>query len=250
MKENLMETFKQGLFLGMLLFICSLTALRLAAPEGVGPVWSLFPAVLSGYLAAGCFLQLIRSLAARLDSAFFRGAAAAAWCYIVLFCLFFPAQNLPLPVRIMLLTSAAVLLLLWEAEYRYLKSVARDLNSGAATGTSNISIDDQEIYKVSEGEDLTTNLAEGKDGKTHYAVLNVSLVLNKKSDNYKKYTQDFLTNQDDTIKNDIIKVVSGYTFEQFNQNSDAIKDTILEDMQNLFGKDYVIGVNFSKLTAQ
>ena len=120
----------------------------------------------------------------------------------------------------------------------------------AATGTSNISIDDQEIYKVSEGEDLTTNLAEGKDGKTHYAVLNVSLVLNKKSDNYKKYTQDFLTNQDDTIKNDIIKVVSGYTFEQFNQNSDAIKDTILEDMQNLFGKDYVIGVNFSKLTAQ
>ena len=121
-----------------------------------------------------------------------------------------------------------------------------DLNSGAATGTSNVSIDDQEIYKVSTGEDLTTNLAEGKDGKTHYAVLNVSLVLN----NYKKYTQDFLTNQDDTIKNDIIKVVSGYTFEQFNQNSDAIKDTILEDMQNLFGKDYVIGVNFSKLTAQ
>ena len=108
----------------------------------------------------------------------------------------------------------------------------------------------QEIYKVSEGEDLTTNLAEGKDGKTHYAVLNVSLVLNKKSDNYKKYTQDFLTNQDDTIKNDIIKVVSEYTFEQFNQNSDAIKDTILKDMQNLFGKDYVIGVNFSKLTAQ
>ena len=50
-----------------------------------------------------------------------------------------------------------------------------DLNSGAATGTSNVSIDDQEIYKVSTGEDLTTNLAEGKDGKTHYAVLNVSL---------------------------------------------------------------------------
>ena len=45
---------------------------------------------------------------------------------------------------------------------------------------------------------VKTNLAEGKDGKTHYAVLNVSLVLNKKSDNYKKYTQDFLTNQDDT----------------------------------------------------
>lgn len=32
----------------------------------------------------------------------------------------------------MFLTSTVVLLLLWEAEYRYLKSVAKDLNSGAA----------------------------------------------------------------------------------------------------------------------
>ena len=92
-----------------------------------------------------------------------------------------------------------------------------DLNSGAATGTSNVPIDQQEIYKVSAGEDLTTNLADGSDGKTHYAVLNVSLVLNTKSDNYKKYNQEFLTNQDDTIKNDIIKVVSGYTFDEFNE---------------------------------
>ncbi|MDD6445827.1 MAG: flagellar basal body-associated FliL family protein [Lachnospiraceae bacterium] len=125
-----------------------------------------------------------------------------------------------------------------------------DLNSGAATGTSNVPIEQQEIYKVSAGEDLTTNLADGSDGKTHYAVLNVSLVLNTKSDNYKKYNQEFLTNQDDTIKNDIIKVVSGYTFDEFNHKSDDIKKTILSDMQKLFGKDYVIGVNFSKLTAQ
>ena len=34
-----------------------------------------------------------------------------------------------------------------------------DLNSGAATGTSNISIVVLVIFKVSEGEDLTTNLA-------------------------------------------------------------------------------------------
>ena len=109
-----------------------------------------------------------------------------------------------------------------------------DLNSGAATGTSNVPIDQQEIYKVSAGEDLTTNLADGSDGKTHYAVLNVSLVLNTKSDNYKKYNQEFLTNQDDTIKNDIIKVVSLYTFYEFNHKSYNIKKTILSDMQKLF----------------
>ena len=125
-----------------------------------------------------------------------------------------------------------------------------DLNSGAATGTSNVPIDQQEIYKVSAGEDLTTNLADGSDGKTHYAVLNVSLVLNTKSDNYKTYTQEFLTNQDETIKNDIIKVISGYTYEDFDSKTEEVRETILADMQELFGKDYVIGVNISESTAE
>lgn len=125
-----------------------------------------------------------------------------------------------------------------------------DLNSGAANGTNNIPIDQQEIYKVSAGEDISTNLAKGDDGKSHYAVLNVSLVLNTKSDNYKKYNQEFLTSQDDTIKNDIIQVVSSYTYDDFKTKSDEIRAGILEDMQELFGKDYVIGVNFSKSTAE
>ena len=42
-----------------------------------------------------------------------------------------------------------------------------DLNSGAANGTNNIPIDQQEIYKVSAGEDISTNLAKGDDGKSH-----------------------------------------------------------------------------------
>jgi flagellar FliL protein len=125
-----------------------------------------------------------------------------------------------------------------------------DLNSGAATGTSNIPIDQQEIYKISEGEDITMNLAAGEDGKNHYAVISVSLVLNTASDNYEKYNSDFLTSQDDSIKDDIIKVVSSYTYDQFTTEQDTIRDQILTDMQDIFGKDYVIGVNFSKSTAE
>ena len=64
-----------------------------------------------------------------------------------------------------------------------------DLNQGGANGTSNISIDQQDTYKVNEGEKITTNLAKGNDGKSHYAIVKVSLVLNKKSDNYKTYNQ-------------------------------------------------------------
>ena len=124
-------------------------------------------------------------------------------------------------------------------------AVDLDLNSGAANGTTNIPVDQQEIYKVSEGADITTNLAKGSDNKAHYAVVSISLVLNTKSDNYEKYNQEFLNSQDDTIKDDIIKVIGSYSYDDFDTKKDEIRETILGDMQNLFGKDYVVGINFS-----
>ena len=129
-------------------------------------------------------------------------------------------------------------------------AVDLDLNSGAANGTTNIPVDQQEIYKVSEGADITTNLAKGADNKAHYAVVSISRVLNTKSDNYEKYNQEFLKSQDDTIKDDIIKVIGSYSYDDFDTKKDEIRETILGDMQNLFGKDYVVGINFSKMTAE
>ena len=121
-----------------------------------------------------------------------------------------------------------------------------DLNSGTASGVSNVPIDQQDIYKVNAGEKITTNLAKGSDGKNHYAVLKVSLVLNKKSDNYATYNQDFFTSQDETIKNDI----GNYTVDEFEANKDEAKGEILSDMQELFGADLVVGVNFSESTSE
>ena len=120
-----------------------------------------------------------------------------------------------------------------------------DLNSGAASGVSNVPIDQQDIYKVNAGEKITTNLAKGSDGK-----LKVSLVLNKKSDNYATYNQDFFTSQDETIKNDIIQVIGNYTVDEFEANKDEAKGEILSDMQELFGADLVVGVNFSESTSE
>lgn len=125
-----------------------------------------------------------------------------------------------------------------------------DLNSGAANGVSNVPIDQQDIYKVNAGEKITTNFAQGADGKNHYAVLKVSLVLNKKSDNYKTYNQDFFTSQDETIKNDIIQVIGNHTVDEFESNKDEVKGEILSDMQELFGADLVVGVNFSESTSE
>ena len=125
-----------------------------------------------------------------------------------------------------------------------------DLNSGGTNETSNIPIDQQDTYKVNEGEKITTNLAKGNDGKSHYAIVKVSLVLNKKSDNYATYNQEFLANQDETIKNDVIQVIGQYTLEEFETNKEQVKSEILSDMQKLFGADLVIGVNFSESTSE
>ena len=125
-----------------------------------------------------------------------------------------------------------------------------DLNSGGTNETSNIPIDQQDTYKVNEGEKISTNLAKGNDGKSHYAIVKVSLVLNKKSDNYATYNQEFLANQDETIKNDVIQVIGQYTLDEFETNKEQVKSEILSDMQKLFGADLVIGVNFSESTSE
>ena len=88
------------------------------------------------------------------------------------------------------------------------------------------------------------------DGKSHYAIVKVSLVLNKKSDNYGTYNQEFLANQDETIKNDVIQVIGQYTLDEFEANKEQVKSEILSDMQKLFGADLVIGVNFSESTSE
>ena len=91
---------------------------------------------------------------------------------------------------------------------------------------------------------------KGNDGKSHYAIVKVSLVLNKKSDNYGTYNQEFLANQDETIKNDVIQVIGQYTLDEFEANKEQVKSEILSDMQKLFGADLVIGVNFSESTSE
>ncbi len=124
-----------------------------------------------------------------------------------------------------------------------------ELNSGGTTGPSNIPIDQIETYKVNAGESMTMNL-ESSDGKTHYAVVSVSLSLNKKSDNYEKYTQEELAAKDDVICSHIIEIVGRYTQEEFNSDRETIQNEILVDMQTMFGSDYIVGVNFSQATSE
>jgi flagellar FliL protein len=122
-----------------------------------------------------------------------------------------------------------------------------ELNSGAATGLTNLPIEQITTYSVNGGSNITTNL-KSTDGTNHYVVVTVSLSLNNESDNFTKYSPDVLTEKDSIIQDDIIQIISGYTVDEFNDNVTEVKEQILADMQTMFGSDYVVGVNFSGLT--
>lgn len=125
------------------------------------------------------------------------------------------------------------------------EAIDLELNSGAASGLSNLPIDQIATYNVSEGQTMTINLADD-----HYALVAVSLSINKESDRYKDATTEILTEQESIVKNTINQVIRQYTKDEFLKNSQAVQDEICKSLQKTYGTDYIVGVNFSTLTAQ
>ena len=128
-----------------------------------------------------------------------------------------------------------------------------DVNSGAGSNQLSVPIDQTEEFKVNGGETMTMNLAQGADGKSHYAVLSVTLLMNTKSDAYKKYganSVEGLTAKESIIKNDINQVIRSYTIDDFNNDVTGVQDQILSDLQDMFGSDFIVGVNFSSVTTE
>ena len=124
-----------------------------------------------------------------------------------------------------------------------------ELQSGENTpATPEVPIEDVETYAITDG--FTVNLKQGEDGKQHYAVFSVSLSLNTKSDGYKSIGTEGLKAKETLIKNDINTIVSGYTMEQFREDEQSVKDAILEDLQEMFGSDFIVGVSFSSVNTQ
>lgn len=125
-----------------------------------------------------------------------------------------------------------------------------ELNSGAASGTSNVPLDKVEVFTINAGESMTLNFKTGSDGSNHYAVLKSSLSLNTTSDNYATYSPEVLTTKEDLIKSTITQAFGKYTIEAYRQNPEAVKSDILKELQNMFGKDYIVGINFAQVTTE
>ena len=129
---------------------------------------------------------------------------------------------------------------------RVCEAIDLELNSGAATGLNNLPIDQIATYNVSSGEKMTINLAGGDN----YALVAVSLSVNKESERYKDATTTILTEQEAIIKNTINQIIRQYTNDEFLENTQEVQDEICKSLQKTYGADYVVGVNFASMTVQ
>ena len=123
-----------------------------------------------------------------------------------------------------------------------------ELEDGSSKDTAAVPVEDIEVYDIEAS--FTVNLSPSGDGKDHVAVFSIGLSLNTKSDGYKSIGPEGLKAKETLIKNDINTIVSGYTMEQFREDEQSVKDAILEDLQEMFGSDFIVGVSFSSVNTQ
>lgn len=126
-----------------------------------------------------------------------------------------------------------------------------ELEGGQNMNTAAVPIEDVEVYNVTDS--FTVSLSPNGDGKKHYAIFSVGLSMNTKSEGYETYGgSEGLTEKETIIRSEINAIVSAYTIDEFDADGQkAVKQEILEAMQNMFGgQDFITAVNFSSVTSE
>lgn len=116
-----------------------------------------------------------------------------------------------------------------------------DLESGSAISNADIPIDQIDVYDIEDQQ--TINLKSSGDGKDHFAVITVSISMDKKNKDYKDL-QPEVENKVELIKGEINNIVSQYTIDEIKNNQSAVQNEILKDLQKMFGSDFIVAVGF------
>jgi flagellar FliL protein len=103
---------------------------------------------------------------------------------------------------------------------------------------------DTAVYNISD--ELTIPLKAGEDGKSSYAMGNVSLSMDTTNADYSTYS-DTMSDREGLIKDVIFDVMGKYTVAEIQADTQSVKDEILERIQELFDSDFIYGVSFNFL---
>lgn len=124
-------------------------------------------------------------------------------------------------------------------------------SAGFGTDPTTISISDTATYDLSGDDEMTIALKTGDDAAQHYALVDITLSMNTASEDYATYgTSESLDSLKGRIKSVVQSVVGSYTFDDANNNQDAISKEILSQLQDMYGSDFIYDVSFSKFLCQ
>lgn len=123
-------------------------------------------------------------------------------------------------------------------------SGAMDMELSSADGsTFKPAVPIENIASYDIADTMTIRLKQDEDGGEHYIMVAVTLSMDTEHEDYKTYGET-LGDRESLIKSEIISVVGGYTMDEAQADEEALKQAILERIQNMFGSDFVFKVDF------
>lgn len=112
-------------------------------------------------------------------------------------------------------------------------------------GAASVSMADTAVHNVAGELTIPLKKSEG-DEEDHYAVGSVSLSLDSKHADYKKYSET-MADMDGIIKDIVFSVMAKYTVDEARADAEPIKAEILEKLQERFDSTFIYSVSFNFL---
>lgn len=113
--------------------------------------------------------------------------------------------------------------------------------------TGEVSIADAMVHDIQE--DITIPLKKSEDGKDHYCIVNVSVMMNTKHEDYATYYANIVS-QESIMKSIVIDVIGSRTLEEAKADPEAMKNDILQKIQEAYDSTFIYKVVFSNILYQ
>ena len=122
-----------------------------------------------------------------------------------------------------------------------------DLELNLGDDETEVAIADSVTYDIADTMTIPLKRAvneEGVEEDQRYAMIAVSILMDKTNKDYKEYAETMDANAS-VIKGEIIDVVSSYTLDEFRNDTDGVREAILARLRKVYNSDFIYKVVFS-----
>lgn len=113
-------------------------------------------------------------------------------------------------------------------------------------GPKEVSIADTKMFDIAE---MTIPLRKGEDGKDHYCLISVSIMMDKNHEDFATY-EATIGEQESVMKSIVVEAVQSRTMDEAQDNPDALKDDILARLQKAYNSTFIYKVVISSILYQ